>query len=254
MLCAWAYWPTLARMAGTWASNPEYSHGFLVPLFAGYLLWARRERLGEGRPAFSAWGPAVLAGAGLLRVGGALLGIDYLDSLSLVACAAGLVVLFGGLPAMRWAWPSLLFLLFMIPLPFGLATSLSGMLRTVATQASGFVLQMVGLPTVIEGHTLLVGEDRIAVAEACSGLSMLYVFLALATAVAILVERPWLDKAVILASAIPIAVAANVVRIAATAFAFQVAGKKMGEWIYHDLAGWLMMPLALGMLLLVLRL
>jgi exosortase len=117
----------------------------------------------------------------------------------------------------------------------------------VATQASGFALQLLGLPVVVEGHVLLLGAQQIAVAEACSGLSMLFVFLALATAVAFVVDRPWLDRVLIVLSAAPIAVAANVVRIAATAFAYQFVGQKLGDFIFHSLAGWLMVPLALLM-------
>jgi exosortase len=127
-------------------------------------------------------------------------------------------------------------------------------LRSIATQASGFLLQMVGFPVIIEGHVLLLGEHQIAVAEACSGLSMLFVFLALATAVAILIQRPWFDRLVIMLSAIPIAIIANCLRIAATAFAYQMAGREMGDFIFHDLAGWIMMPLALGMMWIVLKL
>ncbi len=254
ILCGWAYWPTLAVMVKTWATNPEYSHGFLVPVFAAYLLYRRREMLPAEAGPHSWLGPLFLAAAGGLRVVGAYVGVDYLDALSLVACLAGVTALLGGRAGLLWAWPGLLFTLFMIPLPFSLAQGLSGQLRTVATQASGFALQVAGFPLVIEGHTLLMGEHQIAVAEACSGLSMLYVFLALATAVAILIERSWLDKAVVLAAAVPIAIFANVVRIAATALAMQVAGKRVGEIIFHDLAGWLMMPLALGMMWLVLRL
>ncbi|MGL4549688.1 MAG: exosortase/archaeosortase family protein [Gemmataceae bacterium] len=243
----WAYWPTLHRVVRAWTTNPEYSHGFVVPLFAAFMLFQRREMLAAAGFGVSWLGCLLLTLAVGLQLGGAYGGVDYLEALSLVAFLFSVVALIGGWAGLRWAWPGLLFLIYMIPLPFTLAHSLSGSLRTVGTVASGFFLQMIGFPVVIEGQTFLLDDHRIAVAEACSGLSMLYVFIALATAVAYLVKRPLLDRAVILLSAIPIAIIANVVRIALTALAYRLAGKQLGDFVFHDLAGWLMMPLALGL-------
>jgi exosortase len=142
----------------------------------------------------------------------------------------------------------------MIPLPFRVAHAVSGPLRTVATLASGYTLQTLGLPVVIEGHTLLLEDHQIAIAEACNGLSMLFVFAALATAVAIVSNRTALDRILILLSAVPIAIVANVFRITLTALAYRAAGKEWGDFVFHDLAGWLMTPLALVLLWLELRL
>ena len=97
-------------------------------------------------------------------------------------------------------------------------------------------------------------HGRIGVAEACSGLSMLTTFFALATAVALVIRRPWLDKVVVLLSAAPIAVVANVARIATTALAQEWFGAETAHYLFHDLAGWLMMPLALVLLWAELRL
>ena len=63
---------------------------------------------------------------------------------------------------------------------------------------------------------------------------------------ALLVERPWLDRVIVLLSAAPIAIVANVVRIAVTTLAYQYVGREVGDFIFHDLAGWLMMPIALA--------
>jgi exosortase len=245
-LCAWVYWPAFAQLFRAW-KTAEYSHGFLVPLFAAYLLY-RRASLAPTSVRGQWWGLLLLLLGGGMLLGGAALGIDYLEATSLLPCLAGLAVLFGGWPALRWVWPGVAFLLFMIPLPFGLATAVSEPLRGVATQASGFVLQTLGLPVVVEGHTLLLGDHKIAVAEACSGLSMTFVFAALATAAAIVSKRPALDRVVLLLSAVPIAIVANVFRISLTAVAYRTVGKGWGDFIFHDLAGWLMMPLALGLL------
>jgi len=247
-LCAWVYWPTFVDLFRSWATTAEYSHGFLVPVFAAYLLYRRRALLAPVSLRASAWGLPLLVFAGGLRLAGAGMGTDYLEAVALLPCLAGLALLAGAWPALRWSWPGVVFLLFMIPLPFRLAYAVSGPLRGVATLASGFTLQTLGLPVVIEGHTLLLDEHQIAIAEACNGLSMLFVFAGLATAVAIVSKRPALDRTVVLLSAVPIALVANVFRIALTALAYRAAGKEWGDFIYHDLAGWLMTPLALGLL------
>ncbi len=254
VVCAWAYWPTLEVMAGKWLHDPQYAHGYLVPLFALFLLWRRRAMLSTAKPQAGWWGvPLVLLGAAL-RVAGAYLSFDWLDAVSLLPCLAGFCVLIGGRPALRWAWPAIAFLLFMIPLPFQIETTFGQQLRSIATFASTYTLQSLGLPALSEGNTIVLPGGVIGVAEACSGLSMLTTFFALATAVALLIRRPWLDKGVILLSAAPIAVAANVVRITATALVQEWFGQVVAHEVFHDLAGWLMMPLALALLWLELRL
>jgi exosortase len=254
VLLGWAFWPTLQLLSKTWSSNPEYNHGFLVPLFSLLILWSRRAQWES-----LTFQPVSLVAVfffillAILRLAAALMGIDYLDNLALIAGLFGIAALVGGWSAVRWAWPALLFLLFMIPLPFTVAHGLSGSLRSIATLSSAYFLQTFGFPVVTEGHVLLLGEHQIAVAEACSGLSMLYVFVAIAAGMAIYLKRPWFDRLILLLSSFPIAILANCIRIAVTAFAFQVAGKEMGEYIFHDLAGWIMMPLALGMIWLMLK-
>jgi exosortase len=121
-------------------------------------------------------------------------------------------------------------------------------LQRIATLASTYALQTMGLPAVAEGNVILIDEARIGVVEACNGLGMLFMFFAFATAATFVIRRPAADKAVILLSAIPIALAANVARITLTGLLHVTAGGEVADVVYHDLAGWLMMPLALATL------
>ena len=119
----------------------------------------------------------------------------------------------------------------------------------MATQASTYILQTIGLPAVAEGNIVLLKDDiRVNVAEACNGLGMLMMFFAYASAAALIIDRPMLDRVLILLSAAPIAVLANILRISATGLLYVTAGSEWAQAVYHDLAGWLMMPLALGIL------
>jgi exosortase len=240
-------------MCDKWFTDPQYSHGFLVPLFAFYLLWRRVDYLEGATFEPTPWGLVfVLAGLGLHLAGGHFY-VDWVGMFSLLPVLAGLFLCMGGRPALAWAWPSIAFLLFMLPLPYRLEVSLSLPLRRLATLGSTYVLQMLGLPAIAEHNVILIEDARIGVVEACNGLGMLMTFLALATAVAILLRRPALDKAVIVLSAVPIALIANIVRITLTGVLLVLVGDEFANIVFHNLAGWLMMPLALGLLWIELR-
>ncbi len=241
----WSYWSTLERMAERWASDPQYSHGFVVPVLAGAVLWSRRQRLTGATWAPSWWGLTLLLPAVGLRLFGASIDFEPLDAVTLVPLLAGLTLLVGGWSFFRWACPAILFLAFMVPLPFRLETALGQPLRRIATACATYVLQTLGYPAVAEGNVIVIEQLRLGVIEACSGLGMLATFFALATALALMIRRPLVDRLVLVASAAPIAVAANVARITATAVVHDAFGSDVANAVFHDLAGWLMMPLAL---------
>ena len=104
------------------------------------------------------------------------------------------------------------------------------------------------MPALAEGNVIRLNEHEIGVVEACSGLRMMVVFFALATAVVLVTQRHWIDKTLIIASAIPIALISNITRVTATGIMYEVGQAELAQHFFHDVAGWLMMPLALGML------
>ena len=155
----------------------------------------------------------------------------------------------------RWSWPAIAFLAFMMPLPFVVETAMAYPLRRLATVVSTYVLQTCGCPAIAEGNIIHINEIPLGVEDACNGLGMLVTFFALSTLLAMVVEMPWFDRVVIVASAAPIALIANTARIAGTGLAYHHWGRdsEAAQAILHDLAGWLMMPLALGLLWLELK-
>ena len=247
-IVGWAYWATLAEVVERWSNDPQYSHGFLVPLFSLYLLWMRRDHLRASDIGARWWGLGIVALAALLRLVSHFLYQPWLDTGSFLVCLMGLAAVAGGRRALIWSAPAILFLVFMLPLPYRAQMMLGGSLQRVATIASTYALQTLGVPAVAEGNVILLTNTRLGVVEACNGLSMLITFFALATAVAILAPRGWPEKLIIFLSAVPIAVLANVVRITVTGLLFEASQDELAKVVFHDLAGWLMMPLALGML------
>lgn len=244
----WSYWTTLTVLAQRWSIDPQYSHGFLVPIVAIGIIWMRRDRLASGEMSPSWLGlPLICVGIGM-RLLAARFYFEWFDWLSLLPTAAGVCLLVGGRTAWRCAWPATLFLAFMIPLPYRFETILGGPLQSVATLASTAGLQTFGFPAIAHGNIIEIGESTIGVAEACSGLRMLVVFFAVAAAVAIVVDKPLWEKLLLVASAVPIAVFCNIVRITATGVLFETAGSQWAKIVFHDLAGWLMMIMAVALL------
>jgi exosortase len=250
----WAYWPTFVALAEKWSNAPEYSHGFLVPAFAGAVLWFRRKQVTVARLEPSAWGIVLLLAGGVLRLLGAYFYYPWFDGLSLLPSLAGLAVLLGGWHALRWAWPAIGFLLFMLPLPFVVESALGQPLQSFATLASTYFLQTAGIPALAEGNIVVLSESRIEVVQACNGLGMLVLFFAISTALAFVVERPLWQRLIILVSAVPVALVANVTRITVTGVLSEKVGSEFAHAVFHDWGGWLMMPLALALLWLELRL
>ena len=241
----WSYWTTLGRVVGRWSEDPQYSHGYLVPAFALYLLWMRRDRLMRQTLSVNGLGLVLLGLAAALRLGGAYFSYEYFDQISLLPCCAGLFLLAGSWPALSWSWPAIAFLAFMIPLPDIVSLAMSAPMQSFATAVSTFALQVIGRPAIAEGNVILLNDIELGIVEACSGLRMLVVFFALSSAVAMLIRKPLWEKLFIACSAVPIALASNVLRITVTGLLYDTFGNHFGGAFFHDLAGWLMMPLGL---------
>jgi exosortase len=240
-------------MAEKWSTDAQYSHGFLVPLFSVGWLWYRRAQLQAQPLRPSVWGVPVLLAGFAVHLAGAYYFFDWLDMISLLPVLAGLCLCCGGWAMLRWALPSIAFLAFMLPLPFSVEAMLSHPLRHLATVVSTYILQTLGFAAVSEGNVIILDNARIGVVEACNGLGMLVTFFALATAVAMVIKRPLLDRIVMVLSAIPVALIANITRITVTGILHAKVGGEIADLVFHDLAGWLMMPLALGLLWIELR-
>jgi exosortase len=244
----WACWPTLVVFVQIWSTNPQYSHGFLVVPFAAFLLWHRRALFAPARRDRAWIGVALLlVGCGLKLVGG-LYAFAWPDRVSVLFLVAGVFGTLGGWPALRWAWPALAFLAFLVPMPGRAETLLGGPLQKFATLVSTNILQTLGFFAQADGTVIILSEHDLGIVEACSGLRMLLAFVALSVAVAIVLDRPAWQRWAVVAGAVPVALACNVGRVVVTAIVLETAGKKWADLVFHDLAGWLMMPTGLALL------
>ena len=242
--CVWSYWPTLVEMVGQWIKQPDYSHGFLVIPIALFFLWTKRSRMprAEFRP--SIYGVALLALACALHVAAGAFYLGPLDGWTIPIWAAGAVWLLFGWHILAWSLPSIVFLWFMIPIPFQAETWLSVPLQSVATKLSTACLLMLGQPALAEGNTIWIGEHQLFIAEACSGLRIFVGIFALAFAFALFSRWSWWQKALALAAALPIAIVANVIRIVTTGLLYQLVSSEAGMRFSHDFSGIVMIPFA----------
>jgi exosortase len=186
--------------------------------------------------------------AAAMRYAGAKFFLSALDGWSIPVAVAGVVWLLLGREWLKWSWPCIAFLVFMVPLPWRVETYLSLPLQRVAAACSTWVLQCLGYPAVQEGNTILLGSVHLEVEEACSGLRMVIGVAALTFGCLILRPMEWWQRTLMLLGIFPIAIAANCVRIVLTALMFTWVSGNWAHRFSHDFSGWVVIPLAAAML------
>lgn len=247
-----AYWTSIRELVRVWSDVADYSHGFLVvPLALGFL-WLRRASC----PGFGSGDPWL--GLPLFALSLAIRYLDYryflefLEGWSLLMWVASVVLTLGGRKLFLWSLPSIGFLVFMIPLPFSLEHVMSMPLQKLATKISTWSLQVLGQPAFAEGNVIMVGDHKLEVARACSGLRLFVSVTALAYVYLVVVRRPWWEKGVLVAALPVIAVVANCIRIVTTGLLYQITDSESIHKLAHDSAGWGMILIAAAMFWLVL--
>lgn len=240
-----AYWPNFVSLYQVWDTQPDYSHGFLVLPIALAILYRRWPVDDTNRPRIWLPGLAVVLAALGLRAWFYERGVYWTETATILPAIAGLGLARLGPRAMRATWPAFAYLLFWLPLPPQINSSLSQPLQSIATWASCKVLRMTGLWVMPEGNVIVIGGQRLEVAAACNGLSMLMSLAAAVAATAAIVPMATIKRLVLLATIIPIALLSNVLRISATAWCYYWFGAEVGSKYAHDAAGWLMMPTAM---------
>jgi exosortase len=240
----WANWTSLAELVHTWDREPDYSHGYLVGPIAILILWFRRDRFPQNG-SVPGWGGFWLLGlSALLAFTGRQYFLNPLVFWGMISWIGGVVWVLCGRHVFVWALPAIAFLIFMVPLPFRMESWLSGPLQRIATILSCWALQVLGQPAFAEGNTIFLGTTQIEVEHACAGLRMLVMITALAAACAILVCRNWPERLFLAFCIVPVSMFANCVRIVATGLAYQYLSSDTSKAIMHDVAAWIVIPVA----------
>jgi exosortase len=247
------YYQVLGKLLSDWWHFPDYSHGFLVPLFAAFLVWEKRKTLFATKitPAWS--GIAVMA-LGLVVL---LLGVFgselFLSRVSLVILLAGLVLCFGGAQLLKELRFALLVLLLAIPLPEIIYSQITFPLQILASKLASNLLPYFGVPVLREGNVIELPLMKLEVAEACSGIRSLMSLFTLAVFYGYFMEKSVWRRVVLVLASIPIAIAANAVRILGTGLCVQYWDPDKALGFFHEFSGWVIFLVSLVCLYLVHR-
>lgn len=247
------YAEIVASLARQWATDDNYSHGFLVIPIAGYLAWERRRHLQRAPVQPHASGALLVAASLLIYLAGVLGAELFLTRVSLIGVVAGTVVfLFGYRHARVLALP-IGFLLLMIPPPAIVFNQMTLPLQLAASQLGEGIIAAAGVPVLREGNVLHLPSRSLEVIEACSGIRSLISLLMLAILLGCFTERRVGARMVIAVAAVPIAIIANAARVAGTGLASEWVSPAAADGFFHNFSGWVVFVVATAGLLLVQR-
>jgi exosortase len=247
-LLAVVYATVVPDMAGQWSDDPNYSHGFLVPLISGYFVYQKWPELLSTPIRPSRLGlPLIMASLALLVVG--IAGTEYFTMRSsLVFLLAGVVLYWYGRQVLKVLALPIGFLLFMVPLPYIVYDAMAFPLKLFITKVSVFVLKATGIIVWREGNIIMFPQTVLEVADACSGLRSLVSLLALSVAFAFFSQKSNLKRTLLVLSAIPIAIITNMLRVIVTGFLAQYYGAAAAEGFFHEFAGMAVFVMAMVLL------
>jgi exosortase len=247
-LSLWLFGPTLIHLVGQWWHNPDFSHGFFVPVFSAFVVWHERARLARVplRPAWA--GLAVLAFGLFVFIVGQMGAELFLARSSMLIVLAGLIVLLLGWSYLRALLFPLGFLVLMIPIPAIILNQITFPLQLLDSRLAAAVLPLFGVPVFREGNVINLPGIQLNVAEACSGIRSLLSLTTLAIIYGYLTDRRVAVRVLLTVASVPIAVAANSLRIIGTGLLVQYWDKDKAEGFFHASWGVFIFAIALVMM------
>lgn len=247
-LLAGMYYRIVPDMVNVWYQDENYSHGFLVPIIAGYFLWQRWPDLKERRVKPDGLGFVVIVW-GVIQLLAAWFGTEYFTMRSsLIVLLAGMTLLWFGRDVLKGMALPLGYLIFMIPIPYIIYDMVAFPLKLFVTRVSVAFLKIVGVVVMREGNIIMFPSTTLEVADACSGIRSLISLLAIAVAYAFLIKTSNARRWIIIFSAVPIAITTNALRVIVTGILAQWWGASAAEGFFHEFAGMAVFLLAMVML------
>lgn len=251
VLTAMVFYPTLAKLVHTWWVDPNFSHGFLIPIFSAWVVWRHRSVLRPANILPSSWGLVLIACALLLLIAGTVGVEQFLPGVALVLLLGGFVATFLGWNIFRqllFAW-AMLFL--MLPIPAIVLNQITIPLQFLSSQLATSLLSLIGIPILREGNVITLPVMQLEVAEACSGIRSLVSLTTLALMYGYVAEPSWVRRIVLALAAIPIAIAANALRIFGTGLCVEYWDPSKAAGFFHEFSGWVVFILSMALILLV---
>jgi len=252
LLCI-LYYRVAIKLVYDWYTLPDYSHGFLVPFFAAFLVWDKRKVLST-TPIKQTWAGIALV---VLAIAVLILGVYGVElftaRFSFVMLLTGLVWTFFGWAMVRELRFPLLVLILAIPFPAIVFNQITFPLQLFASRIASEILPLLGVPVLLDGNVIQLPVMPLEVAEACSGIRSLMSLFTLAVFYGYFLERTTTRRIILALASIPIAVTANVFRIVGTGLCVQYWDPDKALGFFHEFSGWVMFVISLGCLYLVHR-
>ncbi len=245
------YQKAIRMLVSDWSADPNFSHGFLIPLVALYMVWHKKNELAliPPKPALSGVGVIVLGM--LVHLAGNLGSELFLMRFSMIITLSGILLYLLGFGMFKALLVPVAYLIMMIPIPAILWNQVAFPLQLFAAKLSAAAIQMINIPVFREGNILHLANTSLEVVDACSGIRSLTSLLALTGAFAFLAPLSPVKKWILFFSAIPIAVAVNVIRLTITAAMAAWIGPETAHGFLHDMSGLIIFGAALILVYLV---
>ena len=241
------YFPILRKLVDQWMTDDDVSHGFFVPIVAGYIAWQRRETLLRlpSKPAW--WGLGLLVWSGLQSYVGVLGAELFLQRTAFLEALLGVLLILGGTALIRELIFPLLLLPFMIPIPAVIYNQITFPLQLFASQVAEICLMLINIPVLREGNVLELASQKLSVAEACSGIRSLLMLTFLSLVYAYVFDKKvWMRWALFFCT-IPIAILSNAGRVTITGILSEI-DPELATGVFHETEGFVIFGIALVML------
>jgi len=239
----YSQFPAMLRV---WLDDPNWSHGFIIPLFSLYLFYARRGELLAAKRTTNIWGLALLIVSGLAQVATYWINNPWSGQVTMLGVLLGLVLYLGGWEIFKLTWLPILFLVFAMPIPGSKYSQLALPLQNIAAKFSAMIISAMGITIEVRQSSLLMqtmsGQmEKLSVEEACSGVRLLMAFVALSVAMAYLADRPLWQRVIMVTTGIPIAIICNILRVTITCMFFYFDRGEFGRDFMHEFTGMVML-------------
>lgn len=244
------FFEAIRVMVDAWFTQPEYSHGVLIPVIAGFLVWQKRDELARVEFRGSWAGVALIVAGGILHVAGHIATLYVVQQYAMLVVLYGIVLALTGWQAFRLLWMPLLVLLFMVPLPQFLLASFSAQMQLISSQIGVWFIRLTGISVYLEGNVIDLGEYKLQVAEACDGLRYLFPLLTLGFIMAYFYRAAFWKRALVFLSSIPITILMNSFRIGVIGVTVEYWGVSMAEGFLHEFQGWVVFMASAGLMFL----
>ena len=232
------YWDVFANLVDIWNTKEEYGHGFIIPFIALYFIWEKRSLILAEKLNGSWVGLGFILFAILGYFVGIIGDVGFLLRFSFMFTLFGLTLAVVGFKITRIIIIPLLIIIFSFPIPPVLQAGLTAKMQLISSELGVIFIRFCNIPVFLEGNMIDLGNYRLQVVEACSGLNYLFPLMSLAFIAAYLYQVVLWKRITLFLTSIPITIGMNSFRIGIVGLLVEHWGTVMAEGFIHDFEGW----------------